>query len=98
MVGVVVGLVLLMTVVAPRRAAGDAAQTAHPACTGDCNGDGRVTIGEILKCINMLLGIHPLVVEPHECSAIDINRNGRVEIVEIVAAVDSVLNGCPDSE
>lgn len=64
---------------------------APPACVGDCNGDGAVTVGEIL--IMIAIGLGDTGVLP--CLAGDANGDGQVTIDEILAAVDTALQGCP---
>lgn len=65
-------------------------------CTGDCDGYGRVTIGEVIKCVNLFLG-QPLcsVASPHlSCPVADANNDGRVSIGEVTQCVNRFLNGC----
>ena len=59
------------------------------ACAGDCNGDGRVTVDEILTCIDIALGQSLL----GSCTACD--RDGTVTVDELLTAVTAALNGCP---
>jgi PKD repeat protein len=59
-------------------------------CIGDCNGDGPVTVDELLKGINIGLGNQQLLT----CPAFDANRDGQVTVDELVAAVNAALNGC----
>jgi hypothetical protein len=63
--------------------------TPHSACPGDCNGDGVVTIAELVSCVSAALGTGPV------CAAADLNDDGKIGITEIIAAVNSVLTGCP---
>jgi hypothetical protein len=65
---------------------------ARPAgpCSGDCNGDGRVTIDEIVKVVAIATGAAPL----DSCPAADTNHDGAVSVDEAVRAVDSALHGC----
>ena len=60
-------------------------------CTGDCNGDGQVTVDEILTMANMALG-RPVAIW---CAAGDPNGDGRCTLDEIIAAVNNALGGCP---
>jgi hypothetical protein len=60
------------------------------ACIGDCNGDGPVTVDEILNGVNIALGNQPLLA----CAAFDADRNGQVTVDELLAAVNAALNGC----
>jgi hypothetical protein len=64
--------------------------SAIPACVGDCNGSGQVTIADLLTMVNIALGN----ADVSTCSAGDSNRDGQVTIGEIVTAVDNALNGC----
>ena len=62
----------------------------QPACTGDCNGDGRVTIDELILAVRIALDDAPVSV----CPAVDANADGTVEISELIAAVTRTLAGC----
>lgn len=59
-------------------------------CTGDCTGDGSVTVDELVTGVNIALGLADL----GDCVAFDANRNGAVTVDELVAAVSNALNGC----
>ena len=63
-------------------------------CTGDCDGDGAVTIDEVLKGVNIALGLAPL----HECSAFDCNSDGQVTVDCLVKAINAALNGCTPAQ
>jgi len=65
--------------------------SAAAACPGDCDADGRVTIAELIRGVNIALGNAPV----SNCPAFDTNGNGLVAINELVAAVNATLNGCP---
>lgn len=60
-------------------------------CVGDCNGDGTVTISELITGVNIALG--SAVVGA--CAAVDRNRDGGASIDELIAAVTNALGGCP---
>ncbi|MFI5398487.1 MAG: hypothetical protein ACHQ9S_23390 [Candidatus Binatia bacterium] len=60
-------------------------------CTGDCNGDGQVTVDEILTMVNIALGNAPLA----DCEAGDANSDHKITVDEILAAVNYALSGCP---
>jgi hypothetical protein len=62
-----------------------------PFCAGDCNADGAVSVEEITRGINILLG----EIDPRECVGADVDGNSHVTINELVAAVKSDLEGCP---
>lgn len=60
------------------------------ACAGDCNGDDRITIDELVRAVNIALGTNPV----SDCTSLDINGDGRVSIDELVRAVNGALAGC----
>jgi YVTN family beta-propeller protein len=60
------------------------------ACTGDCNGDGRVVVNELVTGVRIALGQSNV----ETCSPMDADANGWVSVNELVAAVGAALNGC----
>jgi hypothetical protein len=60
-------------------------------CVGDCNGDGQVTIDEIILGVNIALGASLI----GNCLALDADLNGEATVDEIVSAVSNALRGCP---
>lgn len=66
-------------------------QEPPPPCVGDCNGDGRLTVDELLSMVNIALGNASVAVA---CLAGDPNMNGQIDVAEIIAAVNNALNGC----
>lgn len=62
-------------------------------CSGDCNGDGAVTVDELLTSVSIALGQQEMGM----CEAIDMDGSRSVTVDEILAAVDRVLLGCPQS-
>lgn len=60
------------------------------ACAGDCDLNGLVTVDEVVKAVNVALGLEPL----SQCVAADTNKDGSVTIDEIVTAVIAVLEVC----
>ena len=66
------------------------AHVAAAACVGDCNGDGRVEISELITGVNIALG----GVSRDVCPEIDMNQDASVGINELVAAVGSALDAC----
>jgi len=66
-------------------------------CTGDCNGNHQVSIGEVTKCVNLFLG-QPLC-NPSDpvgnCPVADANLSGTVSIGEVTQCVNRFLGGCP---
>jgi hypothetical protein len=61
------------------------------ACVGDCDGDGEVTIDDLLRLVNIALGTTAI----DGCAVGDPNRDGRIAISELVTAVRNALRGCP---
>jgi hypothetical protein len=59
-------------------------------CIGDCDGNGSVSIGEILTGVTIALGTTTV----EACSGLDSNGDGRVTITELVGAVGAALHGC----
>jgi IgA Peptidase M64 len=57
--------------------------------SGDLNGDGRVTIDELIRAIGFALGT--VTPSEEELAAIDRDGNRRVTIDELVTATDSAL-------
>jgi len=62
-----------------------------PACVGDCNGDGTVTINEIITGVNIALDVSPMSA----CPPFDKNDDGTVTIDELLAAVNAAVGSCP---
>ena len=60
-------------------------------CAGDCAGDGSVTIDNLVRGVNIALGLQPL----SNCTAMDSDGGGSVDVGELVRAVNSALKGCP---
>lgn len=61
-----------------------------PRCPGDCDGDARVRVDELLAAVGVALGDTPAAV----CFAADVRRDGILSIDDLVAAVHSALTGC----
>ena len=59
--------------------------------TGDCNGDGQVTIAELITLVNLALGTPGSM----PCAAGDVNGDETITVNEIIAAVNRALEGCP---
>jgi len=59
-------------------------------CVGDCDGDGAVTVSELVRGVNIALGTTPL----ESCAAFDSDQDGDVSINELIAAVNAALLGC----
>lgn len=61
-----------------------------PACAGDCDGNGAVTIDELIAALGIALD----GTAPDACSAADLDGDGRLFIDELLRAVAAALNGC----
>lgn len=63
------------------------------ACPGDCDGDGRVRVHELVRGV----GIDLQAIELSLCAGLDTNSNEAVTVDELVAATNAALYGClPD--
>ena len=67
-----------------------AAQT----CVGDCDGDGTVSIAELITGVNMALGNAPV----DDCPAFDALADRQVTINELIEGVANASRGCPGPE
>lgn len=66
-------------------------QSASAQCTGDCNGDGEISIDDLVTVVNVSLGSMPMAV----CANADTEpADGRVTIAEMVRSVRGALYGC----
>jgi len=63
----------------------------EPACPGDCNRGGDVSIDELITSVNIAIGSTAV----DGCAVVDGNRDGLVAINELIAAVSASLDGCP---
>lgn len=61
------------------------------ACQGDCDGDGSVTVEEVVRLVDAALagGL------PGACTSADSDGDGSVSIDEVITAVGHALDGCP---
>jgi hypothetical protein len=59
-------------------------------CVGDCDGNGAVTVGELVKGVNIALGNAAL----NTCPQFEVNDRQTVTIDEIIIAVGNALRGC----
>ena len=65
--------------------------TAGPTlCVGDCDGDGEVTVNELIVMVNIALGN----ADPSVCIPGDADGSGDIAVNEIVSAVNRALDGC----
>jgi hypothetical protein len=59
-------------------------------CAGDCGGDGRVVVDELLTMVRLSLSGDA----PNDCRPGDGNDDGRVSVDEVIAAVGRALTSC----
>ncbi|MBX3024028.1 hypothetical protein KF840_03865 [bacterium] len=59
-------------------------------CVGDCDGDGTVTINELITGVTVALGGAPVSA----CAACDRNGDGAITVEELIVAVTHALLGC----
>ena len=59
-------------------------------CVGDCGGDGKVTVEELITGVNVALG----ALAVGGCPSFDYNSDGRVTVDELIAGVNNALAGC----
>lgn len=64
--------------------------TVPGSCAGDCDGNGTVSIAELIRAVNIALGND----DAANCRAADTNGDGRVTINELIQAVNAALLGC----
>lgn len=64
---------------------------AVPACEGDCDGNGAVTVDELIQGVNIALGQQAA----SSCRALDSDDSGEVQVDELVRAINRALDGCP---
>lgn len=60
-------------------------------CGGDCNGDGSVDIGELVRIVAIALNVG----DANACAAGDSNDDATVAVDDLVRAVNNALSGCP---
>ena len=63
---------------------------ANDPCSGDCNGDGSVTVDEIVYAVNVALGTAPVTA----CMSLDSSGDGMVDVAELGTAVTVSITGC----
>jgi len=83
-------LVLLCAIGSVPALAAPAARAAAVGCVGDCNGDGSVSIGELVTGVNIALGSLSL----ERCPGFDCAGTGAVTVNCLITAVIAALNGC----
>jgi N-acetylglucosamine-6-sulfatase len=62
-------------------------------CPGDCDGNGMVSVAELVLGVGVALMQQPVAL----CPAADRDGDVRVDVSELIAAVAAASNGCPPS-
>ncbi|MEO8606092.1 MAG: hypothetical protein ABI629_26210, partial [bacterium] len=65
-----------------------------PVCTGDCDGDARIAIDELVRGVRIALHEFDLDV----CPAADASGDQAVSVTELIQAVNNSLQGCPAAQ
>jgi len=56
---------------------------------GDCDGNGQISVAELILGVRIALGEAPLA----DCPSFDLNSDRSVSVAELVQAVDKALAG-----
>lgn len=59
-------------------------------CRGDCDGDGEVSIGELVRAVSLVLGAPGIEL----CPLLDVDADGLIAVTEVLTAVGNALRGC----
>ena len=73
----------------PDICAGHPCRSLRDMLPGDCNGDGRVTVDELIRTVRIALGL----MEIDTCADADVDRDSSVAVSEIVQSVNAALSG-----
>lgn len=64
-------------------------------CLGDCDGDGRVTVDELMTEVIIIFGIRLAIdLPPKSCAALDPDGDGEVWVTDLLAAINYAHSGC----
>lgn len=66
---------------------------AESQCPGDCDGDDRVTVHELVNVVRLALD----GVSPEPCAVADLDGDQRIAINESITAIRMALLGCPSN-
>ena len=70
-----------------------AAAPARAVCVGDCDGNRKVSVNELVTGVNIALGALPV----EQCAALDCESNGHVPVNCLVQGVNDALRACPSN-
>lgn len=62
-------------------------------CAGDCDGDGWVSVDELIRGVAIALG----EAEVTQCATLDSDADAVVSVAELIGAVAAALEGCPST-
>lgn len=65
-----------------------------PSCSGDCNGDGVVSVAEVVALVDIALGHHAM----QTCAAGDVGADDHITVHDLVSAITSALQGCAEPD
>ncbi|HYD49056.1 MAG TPA: cohesin domain-containing protein, partial [Terriglobales bacterium] len=68
-------------------------ESAAATCIGDCGGNDRVSVEELISGVSIALGTTSI----EQCSTLDANLDAVVTVDELLLAADQALHGCPES-
>lgn len=80
--------------VSPDPCAGAPCTAYRHRAAGDCDGDGSVTVDEVITAVSIALGAGEL----SSCSDADVDRDYRVTVDEVITGVSAALVGIPAPE
>jgi photosystem II stability/assembly factor-like uncharacterized protein len=64
-----------------------------PDCGGDCDGDGKVDVAELVRLVEIAVGRGAAIT----CQKGDANADGQIAVDDVVAAVARAMQGCDGS-
>lgn len=73
----------------PDICAGHPCRSLRELLPGDCNGDGRVTVDELVRAVRIALGRGPV----ESCADADVDNDASVAITELIQSVNAALSG-----
>ncbi|HVN85318.1 MAG TPA: pyrrolo-quinoline quinone [Candidatus Binatia bacterium] len=59
-------------------------------CIGDCDGNGIVSVDELVEAVNMALGLIPW----DQCPSLDCDGGATISVACVVRAINNALSGC----
>lgn len=84
------GRILVTVLLCGTAVAGAWRPAAAQVCVGDCDLNLEVTISELIRAVNIALGL----ADVPTCEAADANGDGQVTVNELILAVNNALLGC----